>query len=269
MSGLKKRTLNMNREAFIMNTPSVRKNYIFNLLNQLVTLVSPLLITPYISRVLGAEGIGVYSYTTANMTYFTLFGMMGISGYGQRCLAMCRDDKEKASKYFWELEMMHLLIVGVTIVPFIMLVVFSFSYKIYYVIHVITILSSLIEINWVYQAFEKFQILAVRNIVIKLLTVSLVFKFVRSKDDLAVYIFINVIGIFIANLSMWCGLKKYLVFMPVKPGAAFKHFKEVIIYFIPTIAASIYSVLDKSMINWITHSEAENGYYEQAHKVEG
>ena len=74
-----------------MTTPSIKKNYIFNIINQLVNVLSPLITAPYISRVLGVEKVGINSYTSANLTYFTLVGMLGISGYGQIGRASCRE----------------------------------------------------------------------------------------------------------------------------------------------------------------------------------
>ena len=65
-----------------MKEKSVKKNYFYNLIYQLLTLILPLITTPYISRVLGAEKIGIYSYTTSVVTYFILFGSLGVSMYG-------------------------------------------------------------------------------------------------------------------------------------------------------------------------------------------
>ena len=62
-------------------------NYIYNLAYQIINLIFPLITTPYVSRILGADGIGVYSYTISIVTYFVLFGSLGISLYGQRQIA--------------------------------------------------------------------------------------------------------------------------------------------------------------------------------------
>ena len=47
----------------------------------------------------------------------------------------------------------------------------------------------------------------------------------------------------------------------------FGHVKQTFAYFIPTIATSVYTVLDKTMIGAITDNAKENGYYEQATKI--
>ena len=74
---------------------SVVKNYMYNLIYQILILVLPLITTPYLSRVLGAEGVGIYGYTYAITTYFVLFGSLGISLYGQREIAYAQNNLTK------------------------------------------------------------------------------------------------------------------------------------------------------------------------------
>ena len=82
---------------------SVRKNYFYNLLYEIVVLVVPLITAPYLSRVLGADGVGVSSYTLSIVSYFILVANVGVSSYGSREIAMARDSKKEMSKTFWEL----------------------------------------------------------------------------------------------------------------------------------------------------------------------
>ena len=57
----------------------MKKNFIYNVISQILILILPLITVPYVSRVLGAEGIGIYSYTISIITYFTLVGSLGIA----------------------------------------------------------------------------------------------------------------------------------------------------------------------------------------------
>ena len=63
---------------------SIKKNYIYNTIYQVLSLITPLITAPYISRVLGSNGVGIYSYTNSIVTYFTLFAALGTASYGQR-----------------------------------------------------------------------------------------------------------------------------------------------------------------------------------------
>lgn len=86
-----------------MQKKSVTKNYMYNLIYQVLILLLPLVTTPYVSRVLGAENIGIYSYTTSLSAYFILFGSLGIALYGQREIAYKQGNKKEYSKTFWEI----------------------------------------------------------------------------------------------------------------------------------------------------------------------
>lgn len=101
----------------------------------------------------------------------------------------------------------------------------------------------------------------------KIAGVICIFQFIKNKEDLFIYIFLNALILMLGNLSMWVFLPKMLVRVNIKEFGLKKHFKETLIYFIPTIATSVYTVLDKSLIGVITHDACENGYYEQATKI--
>lgn len=250
-----------------MKNPSIKKNFIFNLFNQLVTIAIPLIVTPYTSRIFGAEGIGINSYTMANVSYFMLFCMLGISGYGQRTIAIVRDNKLEASKVFWELQIIHLAtFLGCSLV-YLVLIYNSVDYKIYYIAQYTMLISSFFDITWFYQAYERFDFIAIRNLIIKIAVLVAVFTLIHTRSDLALYIFINGIATLVSNLSLWFGLGKRIEIIDFRVLNCRRHVKDIMIFFIPTIAASVYSILDKSVINWVTHSDAQNGYYEQAYKL--
>ena len=86
-----------------MSKKSITKNYIYNMIYQALTLILPLVTTPYLSRVLGSEPIGIYSYTYSIVSYFLLFGSLGVNLYGQREIAYVSEDKKKRKKVFWEI----------------------------------------------------------------------------------------------------------------------------------------------------------------------
>ena len=107
------------------------------------------------------------------------------------------------------------------------------------------------------------------NILIKILGTICIFLFVKSPDDLTIYILINVSIQVVSNLSMWLFIPQYLVRVSFKELQIFRHLKETLIFFIPTIAISIYTVLDKTLIGLITHETAQNGYYDNATQIIG
>lgn len=258
---------NLNYEKDIMKQSSIVANWFFNLLNRLVSYFAPFIVIPYVSRIFGADGIGINSYTTANVTYFVLFCMLGIGGYGRRIIAINRDNKEETSKLFWELAILHGVMSLLVLGAYGCFIACSSRYQIYYLVNLITIMAAVIDFNWFFEAYERFKFISIRNCILKTVTLILTFLLIHTKEDLVLYIGLNAMSTFFANISVLFGIKRYVKRIPFKELKWFRHMREVLIFFVPTIAASVYSILDKSVINWITGSDAENGYYEQAYKL--
>lgn len=252
-----------------MQQKSIKKNYIYNLIYQLIVVVVPIITTPYISRVLNPDGVGAFSFTTAIAGYFALVGNLGIATYGQLRVAALRDDKSEMSKVFFELTALRaILSVIVTGLYSGFILLWGGEYKMLYWILVFQILASAFDIAWFLQGLEEFKKIVVRNALIKLLSVVFIFIFVKTAEDLLIYAIIMNASTLAGNLSVWLFLPKYVQRVKVKELKIIRHLKPCLIYFVPTIATTLYLSVDKAMIGFFTVGDAENGYYEQAHKIE-
>lgn len=250
-----------------MKKKSVAKNYIYNLIYQLLTIFLPLVTTPYVSRVLGAEGIGIYGYTVSIVTYFILFGTLGVSMYGQREIAYIEDNPKKISKTFWEIIILRTITLSISILLFYLIYGINGEYALYYRLLIIQLAANLFDISWLFQGLEEFDKTVFRNLIVKTLCLILIFTLVKTESDLWKYFLIYVGAEFIGNISLWLYLPKYLVKVDIKKLNFKKHFKPILALFIPQIAIQIYTVLDKTMIGTITHDMEEVGYFDQAQKV--
>ncbi len=249
------------------NKPTIKKNILFNMAYQLLILLAPLVTTPYISRTIGADGVGTYSFTNSIVMYFTMFAALGTVGYGTREIARNRDDKEQLSKLFFEIELLTVFTTTICLILWFVFILLTNAYKVYYLILSLTLLSTLFDISWFYAGIEEFKYTVMQNATFKILGIVALFVFVKNKDDTPIYVLIMALTVLLGNMSMWVYLPRFITRVPYKSLQVFRHFKETLIYFIPTIAISIYTVLDKTLIGLITHSEFENGYYEQATKI--
>lgn len=230
-------------------------------------MITPLITAPYISRVLGSSGVGIYSYTNSIATYFTLFAALGTASYGQREIAMHRDDAEESSRLFWEIEILSIVTTGIVTVAWLIWIFISTQYSAYYGILTLTVIAVAFDISWYFAGFELFKYIVIRNTIVKLSGIVLLFILVRTKNDVAIYIAIMAATGLLGNVSMWTYLPKFLKKVDIHRLRPFRHFKQTFAYFIPTIATSVYTVLDKTMIGAITKSSDQNGYYEQATKI--
>ena len=193
-----------------MEKKSITKNYIFNLVYQLLLIIMPIITTPYLSRVLGAENIGIYSYTLSITTYFILIGSLGVSLYGQREIAYLQDKAYERSKTFIEIFIMKLLALSVSLIIFYFTFCLNGDYSLYYKILILEIIANIIDISWFFQGLEEFKKTVSRNIIVKLISVLLIFILVKSSNDLSKYFAIYVLSTFLGNFSMWIYLPKYL-----------------------------------------------------------
>ena len=189
---------------------SIAKNYIYNLIYQMLTILLPLITTPYLSRVLGAEAIGIYGYTLSIVTYFILFGTLGVSMYGQREIAYKAEDKKLRSKTFWEIIIIRTISLSISIILFYLIYGRTGEYAIYYRILVIQLFANLFDISWLFQGIEEFDKTVIRNLIVKLLCLILIFVFVKTKTDLWKYFLIYAVAEFIGNLSIWIYVPKYV-----------------------------------------------------------
>ena len=245
---------------------SVKVNFIYNLIYNIINIIVPLLTAPYTSRVLGAANIGIYSYTYSIVSSMILFGALGTATYGQREIAAAGDDIEKRYRLFWEIWILKAI---ATIVIFIFFLPYAITtkYCLYYLLQIPFFVAAILDISYLFQGLEKFKYIAIRNSLVRIVGIILLFLLVKNQNDLWIYLLIIGVSQMLGNVSMWPYLRGNLCGVKLSVKGVTHHFKEVLIYFIPSVTYQIYAVLDKAMLGWLVGSEYENGYYEQAHKI--
>lgn len=249
-----------------MAKKSIKKNYIYNLAYQILLLLTPLITTPYLSRVLGADGIGTVSFVESIVSYFTLFATLGVTTFGQREISYLQEDKKKRSKVFWETKALQVITSLIVLACYVVFALFQTN-KVLYLILSFNIIAVLVDVVWLLQGMEEFGKIVFRNVVFKAINIAYIFIVVKTKDDIIKYVFGIAFFLFLSNASLWAHVFRYVEkpnFKDIKP---FRNIKVVISLFVPTIAVQIYTVLDKTMIGLITNNSFENGYYEQAIKL--
>lgn len=232
-----------------------------------MTLITPFITTPYLSRVLGPDGIGLYSYTTSIVSYFILLASMGVSDYAQREIAYHQNDRYIQSRTFFEVLGIRNVLVVISLVSYYLFLTQVESDHTIYWIQAINIIAVLFDITWFFQGLEEFGKIVARNFLVRIVNIVAIFVFIHNPSDLNLYIFLIGFMNVVSGLSIWLYLPKYLVHVERKDIRPFRNFLIIIQLFLPQIAIQIYTVLDKTMIGVITASPAQNGYYEQAEKI--
>jgi len=245
---------------------SIKKNYFFNLFYQIFTIITPLIVTPYISRILGPDGIGEVSYAESIVSYFVLFATMGIATYGQREISYVQDSLSKRSLTFWNIKCLQCITSSIVLTVYIVLGLAQTGSVIYFIL-ALHIVAVLMDVTWFFQGMEEFVKLSVRSGIFKIINIIYVFLMVKTKEHVHYYAFGLAFFTLLGNLSLWVYMPQYVQKPSLRELHPFRNFKEVFSLFVPTIAIQVYTVLDKTMIGMITQSSFENGYYEQALKI--
>jgi len=245
----------------------LKKNFIYNVAYQILILILPIITIPYVSRVLGATGIGTYSYSYSIASAFALFMLLGINNYGNRMIARCRDDKEEVSKKFWGIYILQVTMSLLVIFLYMLYVNFFYTeYRIVSNLQIIYLLGVAIDINWFFFGMEKFKVTVMRNTIVKLVSFICILLFVKKTEDIYIYTAIMACSTFISNLFLAYNLKKYVKRVSISSRDIISNLKPCLILFIPVIAFGIFRIMDKVMLGHMA-GVIEVGYYENADKI--
>lgn len=255
-----------------MKKNNIKLNYIYTLIFQVFSFITPLITTPYISRIFSPEGIGRFSFTSSVISYFCIFAALGFSIYAQREIAKCEGDKKSQSIIFWGVFVCKAIFGMIAFVVCWVIICFNVfeRYTVLMKIMSIEIIASIFNIVYLFQGNEKFGIITIRDFIIKVVGIAAIFLFVKTPDDLPLYAFCNAGTSLVSALSLWLCLKNDIVFVKIREIKPQKYILPSLKLFIPTIAISIYTLLDKTLIGILIPDEIadiENGYYMQAEKI--
>lgn len=246
----------------------IKRNIFYNIVYQILVLIVPLITSPYISRVLGAEGVGTYSYVSSVAYYFFIIVTMGLTNYGNRNIAKHRNDQAERSRIFWSIYFMQLMTGSCVLVAYIFYTFFlaDGGYKIYFGIYVLYILGACLDINWFFFGMENFKLTTIRNTIVKLITVIMIFAFVKNGKALVAYFVIVAGSTLMSNAILWTKIFEYVKFYKPTFKECIYHLKPNFVLFLPILAMSIYRVMDKIMIKMMS-GVIQNGYYENADRI--
>lgn len=246
--------------------PNVKLNFLYSLAYNIFSILVPLITTPFVSRRLGAVGIGDYAFAYSIAYYYTLFIKLGLNNYGNRMVAYVRDDRAEVSKVFW----------NIYCFQFILAVIFTAVYLVYSLcfaanrpislLLVLLVISAGIDITWFYWGLEAFRTTVTRDFIIRALSTVCIFAFIRTEADTWKYTLILSFSFFASQLLLWPSLKKHVDFVMPTRAEVIRHIRPNLLLFLPAVAVSFYKIMDKIMLGILSEAR-EVGYYESSEKV--
>lgn len=250
-----------------MQEKKISINIFYNILNQIVSFIVPLILSPYVARVLSAELIGDYSYALANSSYFVLIEALGFSLYGMLKVSANRADKNYISTLFKEIMIAKFFLMVICIIVYTISFVWTSSdNKILCAIMIMNIISTGIDSTWFLMGMEDFKTTALRNIAVRLVNIVLIIILVKSEKDFLIYAIIMQLSNVISYIVVFPTVKKYIISSKVSFKNILKHTIKSLIYFVPGIVNTIFTSADKTVLGAFANSY-EVGVYEQASKI--
>lgn len=245
----------------------IAKNYIYNLLYQLLIIIVPLITAPYLARVLGPTNVGVYGYIHSTTTLINMIVLLGIYGYGNRQIAYIRDNPLLVDTIFWEIMSARLVIaVFGTIVYFTAILIVN-KYVYLFVIYYMYLLAYFLDCTWLYVGMEDMKWAVLKNTITKVVSVIGIFIFVRNETDLWKYVSIQAGSLLVSNLLAYSQLKQYVKRPKIIMTHLSEHLKQSFLLFLPSAASAVYLQCDKIMIELMTGNSAEVSYYDYSEKL--
>ncbi|MGF7142339.1 O-antigen/teichoic acid export membrane protein [Anaerotaenia torta] len=245
-----------------------KKNYIYNVIYRLSICILPLVVTPYVARVLGAEQVGIYAFSSTVACYFIMFGKLGLDNYGNRSIASCREDKVRRSRMFWGIYLMQLVTSAISIAVYLLLVLTVFrENRAVYWMQLIYVASILFDVSWFFYGMEKFRITMVRSLMSRTLIILGVFVFVHSEKDLWVYTGIMSVCFLLEQLQLLPFLFRQVQWVRIKKEDILCHIVPNLKLFVPLLALSSYHWMDKIMLGVMVKSSAIVAFYTYAENI--
>lgn len=245
----------------------VIKNYLYNVVYQILLLLVPLITVPYISRVLGPELVGINSYTNSWMTFFMLVGQMGIALYGNREVAYHRENPIERSKIFWGIELLQVITITCALIAYLgAVLLFSTTFKEYFLLQSFWIIAAGVDVSWYFMGVENFQRIVFRNMLVKLASVALIFLVVKGNNDLGKYIALLGLSNLVGNLTLWPYLKDEIKWVPISTWHPFRHFYPALLLFVPTITIQVYLVVNRLMLGRMS-TQSQLGQFQYTDQI--
>ena len=242
----------------------VLKNYAYNLSYQLLVIILPIITTPYVTRVFSSDDLGTYGYFNSIVTYFILLATLGVANYGTKVISGHRKEIEKN---FWGIYSLQLgaTVLSLSLYALLCLTLPFMQNPVAYILG-LSLVSKGLDISWLFQGLEDFRKITARNITVKLIGVISIFLFVKSANDLYLYVFLLTIFELLGQLSMWLPAQEFIGRPHFDIEYARHHLKPVILLFLPQVAISLYVTLDRTMLGALA-STKDVGIYDQALKL--
>jgi O-antigen/teichoic acid export membrane protein len=248
---------------------SLKKNVAYNTILTVSNVAFPIITTPYISRILGVENIGIVNFAVTYASYFALFVALGIPMYGMREIAKQNNNPEGRNQVFSELFVINVLSAIIFSIVY-LITIFSVPTlaqdKEFLLITGVLVLFVPLNVDWFFSGREKFKLVTLRTLAAKVIALGGLFVFVRTREDIIPYLILTVVANLSSQIWNFGYMLKTEVKFRFKQLQLKKHLNAVLVLFASNIAISVYTMLSTLLLGFLS-DYTQVGYYTSAIKV--
>ena len=241
------------------------RNYLYNILYQLLVIAAPIVTAPYLARVLGAEALGEYSYVSTIASIIGTVGLIGLYNYGVRQIAYAHNSKIDTDYVFWEIIAIRMAMLLPGLLAFFIVGAISHS-ALNFLMYSPWLIAMYLDVSWLCVGKEDMKPVVCKNAFAKIATIAGIFLLVRDRADIWKYLALIGASTFLANVSVWFIIKRYVGSPKARISTFPIRIKNAFWFFLPQVTSLIYLQVDKVMIRWIT-GPTQVAYYDQAEKI--
>lgn len=246
----------------------IKKNYLYNLVYTLLNTALPLLTMPYLARVVGAEGVGIHAYYYSTAHIFYIIAKLGLNNYGTRLISRNRDSGNLSAVFssVYYQQLITATIANAVYWGYYFLVARKQPNGVFAMLLGVLVFAAYFDIDWLFSGLEQFKSISRKNILVKSISVALIFLLVKTRDDLWKYTLLIAGSMLFGYLSMWLRLKRLVHFVPVPLRDVLAHLRPNLLLVIPVFAINVYRTMDKIMLGGMS-TMVQTGLYENAEKI--
>ena len=241
-------------------------NIFYSCCTQLLAIIVPLITSPYISRVLQPNRLGIYTYIDSVSQIILVIGSIGLSNYAIREISYVKNDKKSRSIIFFEILFLRIILLVISYFAY-CLFMKNTQYEVFSIYQIIWFCGSFLDIVWLFNGMEDFKTVVLRTFIVKVINIILVFTFIKTKDDLVKYIILMGICQVISSLLCYANLKNAVMIPNFKELNLKRHIKPTLKIALPQIVTLIYYQMDKVMLEFLLKDTAIIAYYDLADKI--
>lgn len=245
-----------------MNNKSLFKNSIYKALLSFANIVIPIIIGPYITKLLDVNLYGAYNKVYSEFQIFLIFATFGIYTFGVREISKIRNDEKKVASLFTNLFVLGLItniLVGIVYIVYSLVSSTGITTQIY-LVFIVQIVANIFYIEFLNEALENYKFITIKTLIVKILYLVLLLTLVKKPEDIIIYAVIISFIVFLNNIISFVYVKKYIKFN-FKEIKLKKYIKPLFLVLIMTNIEILYSQLDRVMLGKFVNDVAVTMYY--------